>query len=108
MSDLPEPIPAATLVLMRDVADGPPELLVTERTGQMAFAAGALVFPGGRIDADDHLTADLRGTRPRAGPRAAAGRCDRRGASPGSGRRGAVRVPARRARPHARSRGFDP
>src|SRR3954452_5036427 len=62
MSDLPEPIPAATLVLMRDVADGPPELLVTERTGHMAFAAGALVFPGGRIDADDHLTAELFGT----------------------------------------------
>src|SRR3954468_6168036 len=62
MSDLPEPIPAATLVLMRDVADGPPELLVTERTSHLAFAAGALVFPGGRIDADDHLTAGLLGT----------------------------------------------
>jgi len=62
MSDLPEPIPAATLVLMRERGDGPPELLVTERTGQMAFAAGALVFPGGRIDADDHLTAELLGT----------------------------------------------
>ena len=62
MSDLPEAIPAATLVLMRERADGPPELLVTERTGQMAFAAGALVFPGGRIDADDHLTAELMGT----------------------------------------------
>src|SRR3954453_510405 len=61
MSDLPEPIPAATLVLMREVAGGPPERLVTERTGTMAFAAGALVFPGGRIDADDHLTADLLG-----------------------------------------------
>jgi 8-oxo-dGTP pyrophosphatase MutT (NUDIX family) len=57
MPDLPDPIPAATLVLMREAASGPPELLVTERTGQMAFAAGALVFPGGRIDADDHVTA---------------------------------------------------
>ena len=57
MSELPDPIPAATLVLMRARAAGPPELLVTERTGRMAFAAGALVFPGGRIDADDHRTA---------------------------------------------------
>ncbi len=62
MSDLPEAIPAATLVLMRERAGGPPELLITERTGQMAFAAGALVFPGGRIDADDHRTAELLGT----------------------------------------------
>jgi 8-oxo-dGTP pyrophosphatase MutT (NUDIX family) len=61
-SGLPEPIPAATLVLMRERPDGPPELLVTERTGHMAFAAGALVFPGGRIDADDHLTAELLGS----------------------------------------------
>jgi 8-oxo-dGTP pyrophosphatase MutT (NUDIX family) len=59
MSDLPDPIPAATLVLMRARESGPPELLVTERTGTMAFAAGALVFPGGRIDADDHRTAEL-------------------------------------------------
>ncbi len=58
MSELPEPIPAATLVLMRDAAAGPPEILVMERTGHMAFAAGALVFPGGRIDADDQNTAE--------------------------------------------------
>ncbi len=57
--DLPEAIPAATLVLMRERAGSPPELLVTERTGGMAFAAGALVFPGGRIDADDRLSATL-------------------------------------------------
>jgi len=62
VSDPSDPIPAATLVLMRERKDGPPELLVTERTGQMAFAAGALVFPGGRIDADDHRTAALFGT----------------------------------------------
>ncbi len=59
MSDLPEPMPAATLVLMREVEDGPPELLMTERTGQMAFAAGALVFPGGRIDEADREAASL-------------------------------------------------
>ena len=57
MAEPDEPIPAATLVLMREAAGGPPELLMTERTGRMAFAAGALVFPGGRIDAADHAIA---------------------------------------------------
>jgi 8-oxo-dGTP pyrophosphatase MutT (NUDIX family) len=55
------PIPAATLVLMRPAAAGPPELLMIERTANMAFAAGALVFPGGRIDADDWLVAEKIG-----------------------------------------------
>ena len=55
MSDpLPPPIPAATLILMRPAANGPPELLMMERAGTMAFAAGALVFPGGRIEPGDH------------------------------------------------------
>lgn len=57
MSDLPPAIPAATLVLMRARAAGPPDLLVMERPAHMAFAAGALVFPGGRIDAQDHEAA---------------------------------------------------
>lgn len=57
MSDLPQPIPAATLVLMRERAGAAPELLMMERTGDMAFAAGALVFPGGRIDAEDGTSA---------------------------------------------------
>jgi 8-oxo-dGTP pyrophosphatase MutT (NUDIX family) len=56
--DLPPPIPAATLILMRpDSAGGPPEILMMERSPAMAFAAGALVFPGGRIDPDDDETA---------------------------------------------------
>jgi 8-oxo-dGTP pyrophosphatase MutT (NUDIX family) len=58
MHDLPEPIPAATLVLMREAPCRPPELLVMERTGHMAFAAGALVFPGGRIDREDREAAE--------------------------------------------------
>src|SRR4051812_41155211 len=57
MATRDDPIPAATLVLMRAREGGPPELLVMERTGGMAFAAGALVFPGGRIDPDDQEAA---------------------------------------------------
>jgi len=53
MSEIQPPIPAATLVLMRDRADGPPDLLMVERAKAMAFAGGALVFPGGRVDAGD-------------------------------------------------------
>src|SRR5215213_9677521 len=46
-------IPAATLIVVRDRPGAPPELLMVERSEGMAFAAGALVFPGGRIDAAD-------------------------------------------------------
>jgi 8-oxo-dGTP pyrophosphatase MutT (NUDIX family) len=60
MTELPEPIPAATLVLMRPApGGGSPEILMIERAKTMAFAAGALVFPGGRIDPDDHVSASL-------------------------------------------------
>lgn len=55
--ELPPPIPAATLILMRPAGSRPPEILMMERAPNMAFAAGALVFPGGRIDAADHETA---------------------------------------------------
>lgn len=58
MSDLPPPVPAATLVLMRERGEGAPELLMMERPGHMAFAAGALVFPGGRVDAADRAAAE--------------------------------------------------
>jgi 8-oxo-dGTP pyrophosphatase MutT (NUDIX family) len=51
MSD--DAIPAATLIVVRDRDPGPPELLMVERAEGMAFAAGALVFPGGRIDEVD-------------------------------------------------------
>lgn len=54
----PEAIPAATVIVMRDREAGPPELLMVERSQAMAFAGGALVFPGGRIDPGDHLLTD--------------------------------------------------
>jgi len=54
MSD--DVIPAATVILVRECGEGPPKLLMVERAAGMAFAGGAWVFPGGRIDeADRHL-----------------------------------------------------
>jgi len=52
MTDPASPIPAATLVVLREAA-GALELLMVERAKAMAFAGGALVFPGGRVDAGD-------------------------------------------------------
>ena len=51
MSD--DAIPAATLVVMRERSGHAPELLMVTRTRGMAFAGGAMVFPGGRIDSAD-------------------------------------------------------
>jgi 8-oxo-dGTP pyrophosphatase MutT (NUDIX family) len=48
-----EAIPAATLIVVRERQGRAPELLMVERAEGMAFAAGALVFPGGRIDEAD-------------------------------------------------------
>lgn len=60
-AELPPPIPAATLVVFRDCVDGAPELLMVERAKAMAFAAGAMVFPGGRVDPGDHALAATMG-----------------------------------------------
>lgn len=43
---------AATVVLLRDAAEGVEVWLLT-RVVEMAFAAGMTVFPGGRVDASD-------------------------------------------------------
>jgi len=56
-----EPIPAATLILVRERSSGLPELLMVERSAGMAFAAGAWVFPGGRIDTADEQLANALG-----------------------------------------------
>ena len=61
-----EAIPAATLILIRDRPEGAVELLMVERAKGMAFAAGALVFPGGRIDQADRAFADELGVDPHA------------------------------------------
>lgn len=62
-STLPDgAIPAATLVIMRPADDGgPDEILMVKRSAKMAFAAGAVVFPGGRIDPDDYVVAHRHG-----------------------------------------------
>jgi 8-oxo-dGTP pyrophosphatase MutT (NUDIX family) len=52
-----EIIPAATLILFREREGAAPELLITQRAAGMAFAGGALVFPGGRIDPEDRVRA---------------------------------------------------
>jgi 8-oxo-dGTP pyrophosphatase MutT (NUDIX family) len=46
------PVPAATLLLVRDGPEGI-EVLLTTRHDNAGFAAGASVFPGGKLDASD-------------------------------------------------------
>ncbi len=54
-------IPAATVVVFRNAPDGgDPQLLMTIRSRNLAFAGGMAVFPGGRVDpADRSLAQDL-------------------------------------------------
>jgi 8-oxo-dGTP pyrophosphatase MutT (NUDIX family) len=49
---------AATVIVMRETHAGPPELLMLERASSLAFAGGALVFPGGRVEPGDWAMAD--------------------------------------------------
>ncbi len=50
---------AATVVLLRDSADGP-EAYLLRRVRAMAFAGGAHVFPGGSVDPEDkHVPAEM-------------------------------------------------
>ncbi|MGE5200849.1 MAG: NUDIX hydrolase [Acidobacteriota bacterium] len=48
------PVPAATLLLLRDGAEGL-EVLMCVRHDAAGFAAGAMVFPGGKTAAEDLL-----------------------------------------------------
>ncbi len=56
--DMPDAIAAATVIIVRDLPQGH-EVLMIERHAQLAFAGGAAVFPGGRIDEDDRRIAAL-------------------------------------------------
>jgi 8-oxo-dGTP pyrophosphatase MutT (NUDIX family) len=54
------PVPAATVMLVRDGADGM-EVFMVVRHEKSDVHAGALVFPGGRVDPEDHeLARDAR------------------------------------------------
>ena len=55
-----KPVPAATLLLVRDGPEGI-EVLLTTRNDAAGFAAGATVFPGGKLDADDRERARADG-----------------------------------------------
>ena len=57
-----EAIPAATLIVVRERAGAAPELLMVERAPGMAFAGGAWVFPGGRIDEADRTFGERFGS----------------------------------------------
>ena len=68
---IPQPIPAATVVLLRDGDDGP-EVLLLRRHHSLSFAGGMWVFPGGRIDAGDRADHDGDDAELAAARRAAA------------------------------------
>jgi 8-oxo-dGTP pyrophosphatase MutT (NUDIX family) len=46
------PLPSATILMLRDGASGV-EVFMVKRHHQIDFASGALVFPGGKVDAHD-------------------------------------------------------
>jgi 8-oxo-dGTP pyrophosphatase MutT (NUDIX family) len=50
------PVPAATILLLRDGAQGL-EVFMVKRHHQIDFVAGALVFPGGKVEKGDSDTA---------------------------------------------------
>jgi recombination protein RecT len=45
--------PAATVIVLRPALDAPFQVLLVKRNDQVAFMAGAHVFPGGRVDDTD-------------------------------------------------------
>ena len=62
MSNTPAPVqpirPAATIIVARDARDaGGMEVFMLRRGAGAAFAGGMYVFPGGRVEGDDHLHA---------------------------------------------------
>jgi 8-oxo-dGTP pyrophosphatase MutT (NUDIX family) len=56
MSAAPDPTPSSTILMLR-CGTAPLEVLMVERHYQIDFASGALVFPGGKLSAEDHSPA---------------------------------------------------
>ena len=55
MSKPVQPIrPAATVIVIRE-ASSSYEIFMLKRTSKASFASDMYVFPGGRVDGDDHL-----------------------------------------------------
>ena len=52
------PIPAATVMSLRDTPEGM-EVLMVQRTQKADFASGALLFPGGKVDGVDYSIIEL-------------------------------------------------
>jgi 8-oxo-dGTP pyrophosphatase MutT (NUDIX family) len=46
--------PAATVIVLRDAGGGGLEVYMVQRPSQSSFLASAQVFPGGRLEPDDH------------------------------------------------------
>jgi 8-oxo-dGTP pyrophosphatase MutT (NUDIX family) len=53
IDEVPEAVPAATVLLIRDGDEGI-ETLMLRRDSKLAFAGGMWVFPGGRVDPADY------------------------------------------------------
>lgn len=61
--DIPQivtPVPAASVILLRDGADDL-EVLVLRKASGKHFASGAMVFPGGKVSDADAAFADING-----------------------------------------------
>jgi 8-oxo-dGTP pyrophosphatase MutT (NUDIX family) len=65
--EVSEPRQAASIIVLRDSAEGP-EVLLVQRNPEQRFMGGAWVFPGGAVDDDaDHAAAAVRELSEEAG-----------------------------------------
>lgn len=60
MTDVAVPVPAATIILLRDTVRSP-EVLMIQRSVKSEFLPDLYVFPGGRVDESDYEMADQTG-----------------------------------------------